>query len=85
MWWFIYGLILGAGGMALRNWVVAGNITVGWYVWPLMLLALALGTLAVHNFFASRAELEPKAARMGLLFIGLPALVLSGVVVWFFV
>jgi hypothetical protein len=85
MWWFIYGLILGAGGMALRNWVVAGNITVGSYVWPLMLLALALGTLAGHNFFASRAELEPKAARMGLLFIGLPALALSGVVVWLFV
>ena len=84
MWWFIYGLILGAGGMALGNGVVAGTITVGWYVWPLMLLALALGTLAVHNYFASKAELEPKAARMGLVFIGLPALLLCGVVIWFF-
>ena len=84
MWWFIYGLILGAGGMALRNWIVAENIAVGWYAWPLMLLALALGTWAVHNYFASKAELEPKAARMGLLFMGLPALLLSGVVTWFF-
>ena len=70
--------------MALRNGVLTGNVTVGWYVWPLMLLALALGTLAVHNYFASKAELEPKAARMGLLFIGLPALLLSGLVTWFF-
>lgn len=85
MWWFIYGLILGAGGMGLRNWYQAGNITVGWYVWPIMGLALALGTLAVHHFFASRAELEPKAAWMGLLVIGLPAVFLSGLVTWFFV
>ncbi len=85
MWWFVYGVILGAGGMALRNWILAENITVGWYAWPLMGLALALGTLAVHNFFASRAELEPKAAWMGLLVIGLPALLLSGVVIWLFV
>jgi hypothetical protein len=85
MWRFLYGLVLGVGGMALRNWMVAENITVGWYVWPLMLIALALGTLAVHNYFASLAELEPKAARMGLLFMGLPALLLSGVVTAFFV
>jgi hypothetical protein len=84
MWWFLYGLILGVGGMVLRNWIVAGDIMVGWYAWPLMLLALALGTLAVHNYFASIAELEPKAARMGLLIIGLPATLLSGVVVWLF-
>ncbi len=84
MWWFIYGVILGASGMALGIWMVAENVTVGWYTWPLMLVALALGTLAVHNFFASRAELEPKAGWMGLLVIGLPALVLSGLVIWSF-
>ena len=85
MWWFIYGVILGAGGMALRDWYVAENITVGWYIWPLMALALALGTMAVHHFFASHAELEPKAARVGLLIFGVPALLLCGVVVWAFV
>lgn len=85
MWWFIYGLVLGAGGMALINWVVTENVEVGWYAWPLMLLALALGTLAVQNYFASKAELEPKAARMGLLVMGLPALLLSGVVTWLFI
>ncbi len=78
-------MTLGVGGMALRNWVVAENVSVGWYAWPLMLLALALGTLAAHNYVASKAELEPKAARMGLLFIGVPAVALSAVVVWFFV
>ncbi len=85
MWWFIYCVILGAGGMALRNWYVGENISVGWYTWPLLVLALALGTLAVHHFFASRAELEPKAARMGLILIGIPALIVSAGTVWLFV
>ncbi len=84
MWWFIYGVILGAGGMALRDWYIAQTITVGWYAWPLIALALALGTLAVHHFFASRAELEPKAAWVGLLIIGIPAVLLSGLVASFF-
>lgn len=85
MWWFIYGVALGVGGTVLVNWVLGENIAVAWYVWPIGLLALALGTLAVQNFFASKAELEPKAAWMGLLVIGLPALLLSGLTVWFFV
>ncbi len=85
MWRFIYGLILGAGGMAFWNWKQAENLSVAWYVWLLMALALALGTLAVHHFFASREELEPKAAWIGLLLFGLPALLLSGWVLSFFV
>ena len=83
MWRFIYGVILGAGGMAFWNWLTSENISVAWFVWPLMGLALALGTLAVHHFFASKAELEPKAAWIGLFVIGVPALLLSGLVVSF--
>ncbi len=79
MWWFIYGVVLGAGGMVLRNWIVSENVTVVWYTWPIFLTALALGTLAVHNYFASIEELEPKAAWMGLIIIGIPALLLFGV------
>ncbi len=79
MWWFIYGVVLGAGGMVLRNWIVSENVTVAWYTWPILLTALALGTLTVHNYFASIEELEPKAAWMGLIIIGIPALLLFGV------
>ncbi len=81
MWWFLYGLILGAGAMRLAMWVQEGNASVGWYVWFMAAISLLLGTLAVQHFFASYKELEPKAAWMGVLFMGLPALVLAGVVV----
>ena len=84
MWRFIYGVVVGAGGMALWDWVQAENNSVAWYVCPLMLLALALVTLAAHHFFASKAELEPKAAWIGLVIIGVPALLLSGWVISFF-
>ena len=84
MWWFLYGLIIGAGGMRLVVWVLDGSIMVGWYVWLLAVLALLLGTLTVQHFFASLRELEPKAARMGLLVMGVPALILAGVTSWLF-
>jgi len=84
MWWFLYGLIVGAGGMRLVAWVLEENIMVGWYVWLLGALALLLGALAVQHFFASRRELEPKAAWMGLLVMGIPALILAGVTSWLF-
>ena len=78
MWWFLYGLVLGAGAMGML--VHQGKIVVNWYVWVMALLALALGTLTVQHFFASLKEMEPRAAWMGLLFLGLPALILGGVV-----
>ncbi len=84
MWWFLYGLILGAGVMRLVVWVQSENAAVGWYVWFMGALALLLGTLAGQHFFASYKELEPKAAKMGLLFMGVPALVLAGLSLWFF-
>lgn len=84
MWWFLYGLVIGAGGMRLVIWVLDENIMVGWYVWLLAVLALLLGTLAVQHFFASLRELEPKAARMGLLVMGIPTLILAGVTSWLF-
>jgi len=79
MWWFLYGLILGAGAMRLATWVQENNISVGWYVWLMAAISLLLGTLTVQHFFASYKELEPRAAWMGVLVMGLPALILAGV------
>ena len=79
MGWFLYGLFIGAGGMRLVMWVQQEHVSVSWYAWPLGGIALALGALAGQNFFASFKELEPRAAWMGLLFIGVPAIILGGV------
>ena len=85
MWWFIYGLCLGAGGMRLLMWAGDDNVAVAWYVWPITIIALISGTLAVQNFFASYKEMEPKAAWMGLLFMGIPAVILAGFASWLFI
>lgn len=74
--------IRGAGAMRLATWVQENNISVGWYVWLMAALSLLLGTLTVQHFFASHKELEPKAAWMGVLVMGLPALILAGVVLF---
>ena len=85
MGWFLYGLFIGAGGMRLVMWVQQEQIDVAWYAWALGVIALALGALAGQNFFASFKELEPRAAWMGLVFIGIPALILAGVTTLLFI
>ena len=82
MWRFIYGLIVGGGGMRLILWVQNENIRVGWYVWIMGAIAVLLGALTIQHFFASYKELEPKAAWMGVLFMGIPTLLLAGVATW---
>lgn len=82
MFWFFYGLIVGAGGMRLIDWTRAAQISVDWYVWLLMGGALLLGTLALQHFLASYQELERKAAWVGLASLGIPALTLAGVALW---
>ena len=84
MWWFIYGLVLGAGLMRLIVWVQGESISVGWYVWLITALALLLGTLTGQHFFASHKEMEPKAAWMGVLVMGVPAIILAGIASWLF-
>ena len=85
MWWFLYGLILGAAGMRIFMWVRIENVKVAWYAWLISVIALIFGTLAVQHFFASYAEMEPKAAKMGLLFMGIPAIVLGCIASWLFI
>ena len=85
MWWFIYGLVLGAGGMRLLIWAAEDNRAISWTVWPITIFALIFGTLAVQHFFASYKEMEPKAAWMGLLFMGIPAVIFAGIAIWLFI
>jgi len=84
MWWFLYGLIVGGGAMRMIVWVQNENILVSWYGWLIAALTLILITLTAQHFFASYKELEPKAAWMGVLVMGIPALILTGVTSWLF-
>ena len=77
MWWFLYGLIVGAGAMRLLIWDLEGRMEITWYAWPIGILTLALAALTLQTFFASFEEREPKAAWMSLLFIGVPTLILA--------
>ncbi|MAF49133.1 MAG: dehalogenase [Rhodospirillaceae bacterium] len=80
LWWFLYGAALGVGGTLL----IERSTGSAWYAWPVLVLGLGLGTLAVHHYFASRVEQESKAARVGLLLFGLPAAALLGISGWLF-
>ena len=82
MWWFFYGLIMGAGIMSTVNWVQTGNKHVDWYVWIIGALALLLISLTIQHFFASRKEMEYKAAWMGVLMMGMPGIILAGITLW---
>lgn len=82
MWWFLFGLIMGAGVMRLIVLLQAQNMLLSWYVWLMGACALALFTLALQHFFASFAESEPKAAWMGALLMGVPSLILAGLTFW---
>jgi hypothetical protein len=77
--WFIIGLILGALLLGLVTWMRRKNISLTWYEWLIGIVGLLLLFLAAQNFFGSFVELEPAAAWMFLLIVGLPALILMAV------
>ena len=79
MYWFFYGVLVGAGVMGLLIGVREGSITVPWYGWAIGIITFLLGTLTLQTFFASFQEREPRAAWMSLLFMGVPTLILATV------
>lgn len=77
MWWFLFGIVLGAGILAVVLTVRARKISVRWYEWLMGLAALILALLILQNFVGSYAEHEPRAAWMGVLFMGIPCVILG--------
>ena len=77
MWWFLFGLVLGACILALVRWTGARKIRMTWYEWIMGIASLILILLVVQNFAGSVGEEEPKAAWMGVLFLGIPAVILG--------
>jgi hypothetical protein len=82
MGWFLYGLFVGAGGMRIVLWDMAGQLNVAWYTWLLLVISVALTALTGQHFFASFKELEPRAAWLGLLFMGIPTVAVGSLVAW---
>lgn len=72
MFWFIYGLLMGSGITAL-----ATNISLQWFVWLLIALALLMFTLTIQHYIGSIREQEPVPARRGAIALGLPGVVLA--------
>jgi uncharacterized membrane protein HdeD (DUF308 family) len=77
MWWFLFGLLLGAGILALAFWLHARKVRTTWYEWIMGIISLILIVLLVQHFVGSIAEEETRAAWMAVLFLGIPALVLG--------
>lgn len=75
LWWFIFGIVAGAGVTAL--WFsIKDKVSVKWYEWLLAVLSTFLFGFMVQTFFASFAEQEPRAAWLSLVFLGVPTIVL---------
>jgi|TARA_B100002003_G_C13686975_1_gene346541 hypothetical protein len=72
MWWFLYGLIMGGGISA-----IAVNVSLTWYVWLFIVIALIMFTLTMQHYFASIKEMEPMAARRGAVALGTPGVIFA--------
>lgn len=77
MGWFLFGVVLGAGILGLLQWKSASKIRMTWYEWIMGIASLILILLLIQNFVGSVAEEEPRAAWMGVLFLGIPAVILG--------
>ena len=84
MGWFLYGLVVGAVTLRLVIWAQAGDIVAAWYAWPLLGITVILGALTAQHFLASHREMEPRAAWLGLLFMGVPTLIITAALIWMF-
>ena len=77
MWWFLFGLVLGACVMGLLRWKSAKKISMTWYEWVMGIASLILILLVIQNFVGSLEEEQTRAAWMGVLFLGIPAVILG--------
>ena len=71
--------LLGGAISALVLWMRHKEITAKWYEWLLGVAGLGLLVFAVQHYFGSQAELYSTAAGLGLVFFGIPALIILAV------
>ncbi|BAQ35379.1 dehalogenase [Dehalococcoides sp. THU3] len=74
--WFTIGILVGALILGLVWLMKRNNFSMTWYEWLIGAIGLLMLLFTIQNYFASLAEIEPKAAYMFLLVVGLPGLIL---------
>ncbi len=86
MEWFIIGAGLGGAGFWFASWANAKTISIKWYVWIVVVLAVLMATLTAMDYNTLILEMEPVAAGAILWLFGGPALLLAliavGLVWW---
>ncbi|AQU03694.1 reductive dehalogenase membrane anchor [Dehalococcoides mccartyi] len=74
--WFMIGILVGALILGLIWLMKRHNFSLTWYEWLIGAVGLLMLLFTIQNYFGSLAEIEPKAANMFLLVIGLPGIIL---------
>jgi hypothetical protein len=77
MWWLIIGLVLGLAGWWLATLARAKKISIKWYTWVLVVLAVLMAALTAMDYNTLTLEMEPAAAGAILWLFGTPALVFA--------
>lgn len=77
MWWFLFGIVVGAALLGLVLQIKSKKVRVAWYEWLMGAAAVVIFLLLIQHFVGSRTEYEPTAAWMGVLFLGVPGLILA--------
>jgi hypothetical protein len=77
MWWFLFGIVVGAALWSLVVKIRSKRMHLTWYEWLMGVVAVVIFLLLIQHFTGSLVELEPTAAWMGVLFMGVPALILA--------
>lgn len=75
----LIGAVIAVALYALISWLRRRDVSVTWYEWLIGGAGLVLLLVATQHFFGAMSELFSYAAWMGLLVIGLPALILLAV------
>ncbi|BAQ34944.1 hypothetical protein [Dehalococcoides sp. UCH007] len=73
------GAILAIGLYSFIGWLRKRNTGATWYEWLMGITGIVLLLMAIQHFFGAMSELFPFAAWMGLVIIGVPAIVLLAI------
>ena len=74
--WYVFGLPLGIG-LTILWFKLKDKVTEKWFEWVLSALTILLLGFTMQSFWGSFAELEPQAAWMSLVFLGVPTIILA--------
>ena len=76
--WFLLGALVVLFGLSLNRWVTKNQLALSWLSWLGVIVGSVLFFFALAWCFTSIVEGERQAAVMGLVFFGIPSLVILG-------